>query len=171
VTSGERPADMAADPPPTLHVVDPPSFEDVYDALYSRMVRVAHMLTGSNESAEDIVQDAFVGLYRRFDTVADPASYLYRSVVNGCGARHRHRAVVEKVRHLVAAPDAVDPTEVDVTRDALSRLAPRRRVVVVLRFYADLPLAEIAGVLRCSVGTVKSMLHRALRELNEAVER
>jgi RNA polymerase sigma factor (sigma-70 family) len=146
------------------------AFEQAYEEHYPRMVRVAHMLTGSNEVAEDVVQDAFVGLFRRFESVDDPGGYLYRSVVNGCGARHRHRLVVRKVRHLVAATD-VAPGEIDVTRQALARLSPRRRAVIVLRFYADLPLAEIGEVMGCSTGTVKSMLHRALAELKGVIDR
>jgi RNA polymerase sigma factor (sigma-70 family) len=155
--------------PPSVHVVAPrPSFEEVYKAEYVRMVRVAAMLLGCTEGAEDIVQDAYVALYHRFDTVADPPGYLYRSVVNGCGSRFRHRKVVERFRHLTVPADTAEP--VDVTWTALRALAPRRRAVVVLRFYADLPLAEIARILDCNLGTVKSMLHRALGELREVIE-
>lgn len=166
----DRDAAVPTRPGPDIRVVTSPSFEDVYQADYARMVRVAHMLTGSNEAAEDIVQDAYVGLYRRFDAVADPAGYLYRSVVNGCGARHRHHTVVERVRHLMVSTD-VTSSEIDDTWNALKRLSPRRRAVVVPRFYADLPLADIGVILRCSTGTVKSMLHRALAELKEVIDR
>jgi RNA polymerase sigma factor (sigma-70 family) len=165
----ERPAAVA----PDLHVVPTTTFEDVYRTDYDRMVRVAYMLTGSNEVAEDVVQDAYVQLYARFDKLGDAGGYLYRSVVNGCYARHRHNRVVERFRHLTA-PAVVDPsdvTEIDETSQALAKLAPRRRAAVVLRYYADLPLAEIAEILDCKIGTVKSMLHRALAELKEAVER
>ncbi len=144
-------------------------FEEVYKAEYLRMVRVAAMLLGSTEGAEDVVQDAYVALYHHFDTVTDPAGYLYRSVVNGCGSRFRHRKVVARFRHLTTTPDTT-PDAVDVTWSALRALAPRRRAVIVLRFYADLPLAEIAQILDCNLGTVKSMLHRALGELREVIE-
>jgi RNA polymerase sigma factor (sigma-70 family) len=152
---------------PPLRVVS--TFEGVYRDLYPRMTRVAFMLTGSNEVAEDVVQDAFLQLYGRFDRIEDPAPYLYRSVVNGCGARRRHRRVVERLQHLTAATD-VASLEVDETWGALTRLSPRRRAAVVLRYYADLPLAEVAEALDCKVGTAKSMLHRALAELREVIE-
>jgi RNA polymerase sigma factor (sigma-70 family) len=145
------------------------TFEDVYRATYPRMIRVAFMLTGSNEVAEDIVQEAFLQLYARFDTLEDPVPYLYRSVVNGCGLRARRRKVVERLQHLTAR-DGVVPFEVDETWAALKQLPPKRRAAVVLRYYEDLPLAEIADVLGCKTGTVKSMLHRALGELKEVIE-
>jgi RNA polymerase sigma-70 factor (sigma-E family) len=149
---------------PRLRLVAGGTCEDVYRAHYGRMVRVARMLTGSNEAAEDIVQDVFVGLYQRFDDIDDAAGYLYRSVVNRCWSRRKHWRVVERRRHLTAQPDATYD-EIDETWTALRRLQPRRRAVVVLRYYEDLPLADIAEILGCRVGTVKSMLHRALAEL------
>jgi RNA polymerase sigma-70 factor (sigma-E family) len=157
LTDPAEPAASAAHPTLT-------TFEDVYHRHFGRMVRVAHLLTGSNEEAEDVVQDAFIQLYARFTTVGDPGGYLYRSVVNGCRGRHRHRRVVERLRPLTVQPASVT-TEIDETWGSLRRLTPRRRAVVVLRFYADLPLTEIAEILGCRVGTVKSMLHRAIADL------
>jgi RNA polymerase sigma factor (sigma-70 family) len=147
-----------------------PSFEDVYRADYGRMVRAAHLLTGSNETAEEVVQDAFVALYPRFAGLDDPSGYLYRSVVNGCLTRHRRGRVVQRLAHLTT-PAAVTPPEIDETWIALKRLSPRRRTAVVLRFYADLPVADIAAVLGCQPGTVKSMLHRALAQLKDVIGR
>jgi len=144
------------------------SFEEVYRASYARMVRAAHLLTGSNETAEEVVQDAFMHLYPRFDTVDDPAGYLYRSVVNGCWAGHRRRRVFERLRP-ASRPSEVGPPEIDETWTALRRLPPRRRAVIVLRFYADLPIADIAQVLDCPPGTVKSLLHRSLAQLKDVI--
>ncbi|MGH9112069.1 MAG: RNA polymerase sigma factor [Acidimicrobiales bacterium] len=145
------------------------SFEDVYRSSYRRMTRVAHLLTGSNEAAEEIVQDAFVGLYQRFAAVADPDGYLYRSVVNGCRARFRRKQVTDRLRPLRRVAD-VEPPDIDETWAALARITPRRRAAVVLRFYADLPLTEIAALLGCSVGTVKSLIHRGLAQLKDVIE-
>lgn len=145
------------------------TFEDVYRGSYARMIRVAFMLTGSNEIAEDVVQDAFVQLYARFDRLDDPAPYLYRTVVNGCRQRHRRRQVAERLQHLTVQTQ-VSTLEIDETWTALRHLPARRRAAVVLRYYEDLPLAEIAKILDCRLGTVKSMLHRALAELKEVVD-
>ena len=168
-SAGEEP-ETAPPVPALVPVVAASGFEHVYKAHYLRMVRVAHMITGSNEAAEDVVQDAFVALYRRFDSLGDPAGYLYRSVVNGCRARERHRRVVERRRHLTVPPDAV-AAGIDETWSALQHLSSRRRAAIVLRFYVDLPLAEIARILGCRTGTVKSMLHRGLAELKEVIDR
>jgi RNA polymerase sigma factor (sigma-70 family) len=163
----EDPAGAAA--PAAPETTAPSTFEDFYRRDYARMLRVAHLLTGSNETAEDVVQDAFVQLYPRFGTVGDAGGYVYRSVINGCWGRQRHRRVVERLRHLTIQPDAIT-SEIDETWAALRRLSPRRRAVVVLRFYADLTLTDIAAILDCRLGTVKSMLHRALAELKEVIE-
>ena len=160
-------AEVRGDVAPDLRVVT--TFEDFYRAMRQRMIRVAFMMTGSTEAAEDIVQDAFVQLYSRFDQLVDPAPYLYRTVVNGCRSRRRHGRVVERLQHLTAQ-NTVTSLETDETWTALVRLPERRRAAVVLRYYADLPLAEIADVLGCRTGTVKSMLHRALSELREVLE-
>jgi RNA polymerase sigma-70 factor (sigma-E family) len=146
------------------------TFEEVYRATYERMTRVAFMMTGSDEAAEDIVQEAFVGLFARFDRLDDPVPYLRRSVVNGCLERGRRRSVAQRLDHLTATV-SVASLEIDEMWSALKRLAPRRRAAVVLRYYADLPLAEIAQILGCKTGTVKSMLSRAMAELREVVER
>jgi DNA-directed RNA polymerase specialized sigma24 family protein len=119
--------------------VQVPGFEEVYEAEYVRMVRVAAMLTGSTASAERVVQDAYVTLYPRFGAVADPAEDLYRSIVE--------------------ASRSADPA--DVQWSALSGLIPRTRAVVVLRCYAGLHPAEIAAILGCSIGTVRATLELA----------
>lgn len=147
-----------------------PSFEDTYRACYPQLTRVAHMITGSNEVAEEVVQDAFVALYPRFATVERPDGYLYRSVVNGCRTWIRRKQTAVRVLRPEPARPA-DAPEIDETWAALGRLSDRRRAVVVLRYYADLPLAEIAALLCCRTGTVKSQLHRALDQLKDVISR
>jgi RNA polymerase sigma-70 factor (sigma-E family) len=145
-------------------------FEAVYRTAYRRMLRVAHLLTGDDGVAEEIVQDSFVALYGRFGTVAEPEGYLYRSVVNGCRSRHRRKEPSEKLRRLRVVTE-IAPPEVDETWRALAALSDRRRAAVVLRYYADLSEADIAVALGCSRGTVKSLIHRALAQLRDVVER
>jgi Sigma-70, region 4 len=114
-------------------------FEEVYEAEYVRMVRVAAMLTGSTARAEQVVQDAYVALHPRFDSAADPADELYRAVVEAgrsCG-------------------------DTAIPWTALADLTPQGRAVVVLRYYAGLHPTEIAAVLGRSVGTVQATLDAA----------
>jgi RNA polymerase sigma factor (sigma-70 family) len=158
---------LVPDTPPNTDVAS--RFEDVYRSSYQRMIRVAFLMTGSNEAAEEIVQDAFMALFPRFDTVTDPAGYLYRSVVNGCRNRHRRQALADRL-HVLRPVATVLPPELDETLHALETLTPRRRTAIVLRFYADLPLADIAGLLGCTTGTVKSLIHRGLAQLKQVIE-
>jgi RNA polymerase sigma-70 factor (sigma-E family) len=152
--------------------VGSPLADDAFGALFARayapMVRVAYGIVGDRAVAEDVVQDAFAGVYRRFGRLERPEAYLRRSVVNGClkSLRHRRRTVVGPV------PDTavVGAVGRDLL-DAVARLSPRRRAVVVLRYYADWSEAEIAAALGVRPGTVKSTLHHALADLREVVER
>ena len=147
------------------------TFEDVYARSYRRMTRLAHLMTGSNGVAEEVVQDAFVALYRRFASVDDPEAYLYRSVANGCRARYRRKQVGDRLIRLREVRGAVDPPDVDETWAMLRRLSARRRAAVTLRYYADLPVAEIAEILGCRPATVRSLLHRGLADLKELLVR
>ncbi len=141
------------------------SFEAVYRSERPGMVRLAHMLTGSNALAEEIVQDAFLELHRRWDRIANPKAYVTQTVVNG--ARSHHRRVAVERRHPQAPPSPVLPPEVDETWQALGRQPVKRRTALVLRYYADLPVAEIAEVMDVRPGTVKSLIHRGLQSLKE----
>ena len=128
---------------------------------------VARLTTGSNASAEDLVQDAFADLYRHFDTVNSPDAYLRRAVISRCTSWVRRR--MTERRHLERQPPGApalwtDPDTI-VTMDAIGRLSVRQRAAVVLRYFADLPEAEIAAALGCRPGTVKSLLTRARSQL------
>jgi RNA polymerase sigma-70 factor (sigma-E family) len=147
----------------------PMSYEDCYREQFRPMVRLAYLLTGSTETAQDLVQDAFVRLHRRWSSVEHPAAYLRRSVVNGCNSHHR-RVRLERTRRPDPRTDAVD-LEADEITDALAALPRRQRTALVLRFYLDLPDAEAAEVLGCRVGTVGSLVHRGLAQLRKDIER
>jgi RNA polymerase sigma factor (sigma-70 family) len=149
----------------------PATFEEVYARSYRRLTRIAHLMTGGNGVAEEVVQDAFVALYRRFDQVADPDGYLYRSVVNGAKARYRRRQVAERLSRVRQVSPDVAPPDIDETWQALERLSARRRAAVALRYYADLSVDEIADLLDCRPATVRSLLHRGLADLKELITR
>lgn len=153
-------------------LVDAPlDLADVYRREYGAMVRLAHLITGSNEVAEDLVQDSFVRLHRNWDRALEPGAYLRTVVVNRCRSWQR-RAVLER-RHL-SRSEPIPASVADEARellDALASLGARQRAALVLRFYADLPEAEIARLLGCRPGTVKSLVHRGLRRLEGMIER
>lgn len=146
------------------------SFEDLYRVRYRRLTRLAHVMVGNNEVAEEIVQDAFVALYGRFGTVDDPDGYLYRSVVNGAKGRYRRKRAVDRLTRLRQVTELGIP-DIDETRVALAKLSPRRRAAVALRYYDDLSVDVIAEILDCRPATVRSLLHRALADLKELIVR
>jgi len=145
------------------------SLVTLYRARYLPMVRLAFLMTGSNELAEEIVQDAFIRLRDRTG-VADLASYLRATVVNACRDHHR-RAGAQSRALLRLAPVEESVDAVDELHDTLARLPVRQRTVIVLRYYEGLSEAEIAGLLGCRAGTVKSLAHRGLATLRGVVER
>jgi RNA polymerase sigma factor (sigma-70 family) len=143
------------------------AFGDFYASHYSDLVRLATLLSGSADAAPDLVQDCFVGLHKRWMTVNDPLPYVRRSVVHACASHHRRNA---RVRRLPPPVDQASALGADELEDAVGKLPVRQRAAVVLRYYGDLPDADIARALRCRPATVRSLIHRALTELRKVIE-
>ena len=137
--------------------------------------RLAGLILGNAHEAEDAVQDALVAAWQGFDQLRDTdrfAAWFDRILVNGCRDRLRRPGVVR----FIALDPSIDPAGSDPFRDFIERdallagmttLTPDERIVVVLRFWADLPLDEIAERLDWPLGTVKSRLHRALDRMRQ----
>jgi RNA polymerase sigma-70 factor (sigma-E family) len=151
-------------------------------ALYQRhavgLIRLAIVMLGDRVAAEDVVQDAFFGLYRHWDGLADPhkaLTYLRSAVLNRCrnALRTRHR----DSRHGVT-PQLVESAEATVlvgeenarVLAAIRTLPDRQREALVLRFYLDLSQDETARVMGISTGTVKSATSRAVAALGRALK-
>lgn len=143
----------------------------LYDAERDGMVRLAHLLTGSLVTAEDVVQDAFVRLYDVLDDVRQPGAYLRRMVINLCHSHHRREDVARRWRDRQPPPEVVVPPDVDETWQAVRALPDRQREALVLRFHLDMKVADIAAALDLPVGTVKSDIHRGLATLAGEVSR
>ncbi|MFZ6004460.1 MAG: SigE family RNA polymerase sigma factor [Actinomycetota bacterium] len=144
-------------------------FAAFYQRSLGPMVRLAHLLTSGSAASEELVQEAFIRVHRRWDSIEHPAAYLRTTVVHEA-ASHRRRAALELRRRPDPRPEAVEAPDNEV-RYALAGLPYRQRAAVVLRYYLDLPEAEIATALGCRVPAVKSLLHRALEKLRQEVER
>jgi RNA polymerase sigma-70 factor (sigma-E family) len=157
-------------PPNALaHDDDPRTrLASLFRAQYLSMVRVAFLLTGSNEVAEDLVQEAFLGLRKHWEDVDQPEAYLRTSVVNASRSWLRRQRTFR--RHVRDWRPPLYENEVDELQDALAALPERQRTALVLRFYADLSEASIAEALGCREGTVKSLLHRGLARLRKAID-
>lgn len=158
---------MRGDTTPATAAVDS-GFGDLWAREHQAMVRLGTLLVGSSHVAEEIVQEAFAVVDARWAEIDRPGAYLRTVVVNGCRAALRRRELEERVSGDVASggPEHL-PTRLLELRDALDRLSDRQRAVIVLRYFVDLPDAEIATELGCRPSTVRSLARRALRILRE----
>jgi RNA polymerase sigma factor (sigma-70 family) len=144
--------------------------DDLYANHFADLARVAYLLTGSAAAAEDAVQEVFARCLNRLAELDHPRSYLRAAVVNECRTRHRRLLRAERHREDQVPPADPDlPHELVEVRDALAALSPRQRAAVVLRYFVDLPDAEIAEILGCRPATVRSLIHRALPRLREVL--
>lgn len=146
----------------------PPELVRVYETERAGYVRVAYLITGDREVAEEVVQDAFVACSSRWLDLDHPRAYLRTAVVNRSRSWLRR---LQTQRRREQPADQLQELEADELWDALGRLDERRRVAIVLRFYQDLPDAEIAQVLDCQPTTVRTLIHRGLHDLRREVDR
>jgi len=158
--------------------VDLSDLEQWLTLRYPQSVRTAYLIVGNRPDAEDAVQEAYLRAWRFRDTLDDASSFspwLYRILVNACNSKLRseipHRDRRHSADQLESVASSDDPTSrFALSRDvmnALSALPTHLRVVVVLRYYADLSEREIAAAIGRQPGTVKSRLHEARRRLAE----
>jgi RNA polymerase sigma-70 factor (sigma-E family) len=150
----------------------------LYQAHATGMVRLAMLMLGGQAAAEDVVQEAFLGLYRRWGQLGDPdraVAYVRSSVLNGC--RDVLRRQSRTVPAALLEPDAASPeAQVLLAEEhrevlaALRRLPGRQREAVVLRHCLGLPEAEVAVAMKVSRGTVKSTAHRGLAALAQILK-
>jgi len=156
------------------------SYRELFGSQFPGLVRLAALLGA--DDPEDTVQEAFVRLHRRRALLRDQnaaIAYLRRTVINLAYSRLRHLRVVRRHAPTLSAglADIESAESTAVLNDGQRRLAAavltlpeRQRKVVVLRYWLDLPLAEIADLLQIQTGTVKSTLHRAQQALRANLE-
>ncbi len=145
-------------------------FAELYRTDHDRLVRLAGLILGSATAAEDVVQDAFAKLHGQFERVHNPGGWLRVAVINGCRNEGRRLGRARRHAHRLTTPTATEALVTPELIASLRRLPMRQRTALVLRFYEDLPEAEIARVMGVRVGTVKSTLHRALAKLREDLD-
>ncbi|HEX9970066.1 MAG TPA: sigma-70 family RNA polymerase sigma factor [Acidimicrobiales bacterium] len=162
---------------------DREAFDELVKATYQGAYTLAYRLTGNEEDAKDVVQDAYLRAYksiRRFRGDAAFSTWLYRITAN-CASTHlgkrtkaRHEELDEETSAVVDERPEIDPvqrSDAEYERrrltEALEQLPPEMRAVVVLRDVYDLPHEAIAAELGISEGAAKVRLHRARRKLRE----
>lgn len=150
----------------------------LYEANVLALSRLAYLMLGDQASAEDVVQEAFCGLYRRWDRLRDSTRavyYLRSSVLNGCRSVLRHRSSrrggpLDQQPVLSAEAAVLGGEEREEVIRAVIGLPHRQREVLVLRYYCDLPDEQIASVMRIRQSTVRSTAHRALEALGRVLK-
>jgi RNA polymerase sigma-70 factor (sigma-E family) len=150
----------------------------LYSAHYRQLVRMAALMMRDHTGAEEVVQDAFVGLHRNWPKLRDSeraAAYLRQSTVNGVRSAGRRSATAQRhaptLRQAADTPDpAGEVAERSAVLAALANLPERQREVLVLRYYGDLSEADIAASLGISRGAVKTHASRAMAALRPTLE-
>ena len=146
---------------------------ELYQATAVGLIRLAYLILGDRQAAEDVVQDAFCNLFLRRDRLShvQGAEYYVRvAVLNGCRSALRRRAVRSR-RVLYELPAAsveaaiLGSEERDELIRAVDRLPRRQRETLILSYYLDLPDDEIATLMGVGMSSVRSARHRALETL------
>ena len=145
----------------------PDSFEEYVAARRGALLRTAYLLTGSHEDAEDLVQVALIKAVPHWRRIADhPEPYVRKILAHESVSRWRRRRWREVSTDELPETSVEGPSDDRLElRQALARLPPRQRAVIVLRYYEDLTEKETAATLGISVGTVKSQARDALARL------
>ena len=161
---------------PTLRLAG--DLGEVFQEHRAELVRLAAFILGDKDSGEDVVQDVFARMHQRgHATDGELLPYLRAAVVNSCRSALRRRLLIRRhaERHSPCPPLTAEEAAM-LSEDrrqvlaALAALPPRRREVLVLRFYLELSEAEIAAMLGISPGTVKSTTARGLAALAHALK-
>jgi RNA polymerase sigma-70 factor (sigma-E family) len=152
-----------------------PTFEEYAAGAWPSLYRYAYLLAGNHADAEDLAQQALMKAFRSWTKVAaadSTTAYLRRTLTNTYLSQHKPKARRAEVL-TDAPPDSLvaprGPEEQMTLWPHVKSLPPRQRAVVVLRYYEDLSEQQIADVLGCSTGNVKSTAHRALQALRAAL--
>lgn len=147
---------------------------------YAALLRLAVVMLGDREAAEDAVQEAFVALHRNRSSLRDPAAaeaYLRSAVLNGCRSWVRRQVTRRAARPLMLVREQQTPEDAAVGRDeagslvaVMRTLARRQREVLACRYVLEMSVAETANLLEISTGAVKAHTHRGLQALQQRIE-
>jgi len=147
-------------------------FDTFFEEEHDRLFKALYFVSGNRHDAEELMQDAFLKLWERWDDprVSDPTGYLFRVALNGFRSRHRRAAVA--IRKAIPVPEARDDyldaeIRADV-RQLLLRVTPRQRAALVLVDLLGYPSEQAAQILRVRPGTVRTLATQGRRALRAA---
>jgi len=143
-----------------------------FEAHFDRLAGYCATMTGDRHAGHEIAQEAFARLFTKWVGVRDPKAYVYLVATNLAREQWR-RAATERsayadIAHRAAPAGTVAPPDLDL-RDLVERLPARQRAATLLRYYADLPVADVAALMQTPEGTVKRLLHEARTALGLAI--
>ena len=170
-----RSSDMANESTDSASVGLSRDFPEFYRRELLGQVRRAALIVGDRDLANDLVHDAFVSVYGRWQSLLDPGPYLSTVVLNACrdATRRRGRHDIMLARHAAGSPRDVAPADARIEDDdvwrALAALPFRQRAAVALRYYEHCTEAEIAVALGCRPGSVGPLTSRALKSLRRTL--
>jgi RNA polymerase sigma-70 factor (sigma-E family) len=149
------------------------AFDALYREHYPGICKLATLMIGNSADGQEIAQEAFAQWYVRRATVNNPEAYLRTTVVNMTRGRLRRLGVSRRFAPQVQqdATGRQHTDQPDALADVIAKLPDRQRAAVILRYYEGRTESEIAQILQCRPGTVKSLLSRALHELRRVVEK
>jgi RNA polymerase sigma-70 factor (ECF subfamily) len=148
-------------------------FETFYQEQYRALLAIAVALTMDRAAAEDLVQETFISAHRRWDRVSQyesPKAWLRRVLINRATSRRRRLGSEMRAVTRIGPPGHVEPdlsAETSEIWSEVRRLPRRQQQAVALHYVAQLSMNEIADIMGCSIGAVKSHLHRAREALKE----
>lgn len=143
------------------------SFESFYKSQYNSLLGMAIALTSERAEAEDLVQEVFITAHGRWDRISQyesPRAWLRRVLINRATSRRRRLGSELKALTRLGPPEPSEPDlspETSQVWEEVRRLPRRQQQAVVLHYVGDMTLSEVADVMGCSTGAVKSHLHRA----------
>ena len=158
---------------------DHDAFTTLAGAAFTRLDGAARLILRDGELAHDAVQEALIRAWRDLPGLRDPErfdAWLHRLTVNSCldNARRRRRRPIEVELTPLSEPMVGDVAAIvadrDLLDDALRRLDPEWRAVVVLHYYLGMPLPDVSVALGIPLGTAKSRLHRSLAAMRATID-
>lgn len=159
------------------------AFNYIFDAYKNEALRTAYLITGNHASSEDIVQETFLLCYRNIRKLKDPAqfkSWLFRILTRTAWRNCSKEKKIIPEEDILTVADKAEPMDssfeqymqketAKVLQQAINKLDPKQRTVVILYYYNELSIQEIASIVGCFSGTVKSRLHTARNNLKNSL--
>ena len=156
------------------------AFEILFDKYYSEGLRVAYLIVGNKCDSEYVVQDTFINCHTKLKSLKNPDRFRYwffriltRNAYKYCGKRKREQPLEQVYDNQMAADDKsafqilAEQETANEIRAAIEKLNPKQKTAVVLYYYRDFSVAEIAEIMHCTQGTVKSRLFNARKNLGK----